>query len=125
MTNTQNLSETQQFQNKSFQIQLDDSLKSGIALSVFLFIAAININTTQIKFNSDTTNKIIILGLILLSIGFALAGLIQFTTEFFDDLNDEKHRYTFNYGLAIVYTIFVSFLIIIEILFAKEFLNSL
>lgn len=125
MSNTKNLSETQQFQNKSFQIQLDDSLKSSIALSVFLFIAAININTTKIKNNSDATNKIIILGLIILSIAFALAGLIQFTTEFFDDLNDEKYRYTFNYGLAIVYTIFVSFLIIIEILFAKEFLNSL
>ena len=123
-TNSEKLTETEKFHNKSYQTQLDDSLLASIALSVFLFIATIHINSsTRLLQNMNKT--IIMLGLITLSIGIAVTGLVKFTTEFFYNLNDDKHREKFNFGLAIIYTIFISFLIIIEIIFAKEFLYNL
>lgn len=116
---TETVKDAYSIENKSYQTQLDDSLIASIALSVFSFIAAINIRDAEIKRHTAGINRFIVLGLIFLSISFAVMGLVKYTTEFFNDLTG-KYRYEFNYTSAIAYTIFVSILIIIELVYAQQ-----
>ena len=104
-------------ENKAYQTELDTSLLSSVSVSIFCFIAAINIrNTIQTTTNG---NRFIVFSLVMLSIAFAIIGLIKYTTEFFNDLTG-KYRYQFNYFSAVFYTILICILIIIELIFAKE-----
>ena len=108
------------FTNKSYQNQLDSDLISSISLSMFAFLSAITIRGIEGPHEkSSYTNKIIVLLLIFLSISFSIVGIVKYTTEFFDDLRG-KYRYQFNYFTAIFYTILVSILLIVELLFARE-----
>ena len=106
-------------QNKAYQTELDNSLLTSISVSIFSFIAAINIRSTDHNVSANNSNRFIIIGLVFLSIAFAIVGLVKYTTEFFNDLTG-KYRYEFNYFSAIFYTILVSILIIVELIFAKE-----
>lgn len=124
-TTPEELTIEQKYRNKTYQNDLDNYLINNISLSAFLFIAAININSFN-KSARSISNDIILVGLLTLSVGFAIIALIYFTTEIFNELSPkQRHREQFNYAVAIIYTVFVSALIIIEIMFAKEFIYKL
>jgi len=105
--------------NKAYQTELDNSLLSSISVSIFSFIAAINIRNIEKTKNASGENRFIVITLVFLSIAFAVVGLVKYTTEFFNDLTG-KYRYEFNYFSAIFYTILVSILIIVELVFSRE-----
>ena len=117
--NSNSNSDANNIANKSYQTELDDSLLSSISVSIFSFIAAINIRNTDKRESTSIGNRFVIISLLFLSISFAVVGLVKYTTEFFNDLTG-KYRYEFKYFSAIFYTILVSILIIIEIAFARE-----
>ena len=117
--NSNSNSDANNIANKSYQTELDDSLLSSISVSIFSFIAAINIRNTDKRESTSIGNIFVIISLLFLSISFAVVGLVKYTTEFFNDLTG-KYRYEFNYFSAIFYTILVSILIIVELVFSRE-----
>ena len=109
--------------NKTYQNDLESTLIASISLSILCFFSAVTVYNDMDKFNNKNSTRFIILLLIFLSLSFAITGLVKYTTEFFDNL-DEVYRYSFHYFQSIFYAFLVFLLIILELVFARNiFLN--